>query len=140
MVLGLDLGGTKLAAALFSESGTIMSKDTFGLGHRTGKDVGKLVADAVLNYLRISEAPVRAIGVSVPGIARTKSGTVWAPNIPGWHDYPLVENIRTVAGNIPVSIDSDRACCILGELWQGNAQGCRDAIYLAVGTGIGAGI
>src|SRR5687767_4437824 len=105
MVLGLDLGGTKLAAALFSESGSIMLRDSFGLGQRTGKDVGKLVADAVLNYLRMSEAPVRAIGVSVPGIARAKSGTVWAPNIPGWEDYPLVDHIRTVARNIPVSID-----------------------------------
>ncbi|MDQ2657773.1 MAG: ROK family protein, partial [Bacteroidota bacterium] len=48
--------------------------------------------------------------------------------------------IGRVSRNIPVSIDSDRACCMLGELWQGSARGCKDAIYLAVGTGIGAGI
>ena len=40
----------------------------------------------------------------------------------------------------PVRIDSDRACCILGETWQGTARGSRNAIFLTVGTGIGAGI
>jgi glucokinase len=42
--------------------------------------------------------------------------------------------------NIRVTIDSDRACYILGEYWKGAARGCKDAIFLAVGTGIGAGI
>src|SRR5690606_6515024 len=45
-----------------------------------------------------------------------------------------------VAGKIPVAMDSDRACCMLGERWLGNARDCENAIYLAVGTGIGAGI
>jgi glucokinase len=84
--------------------------------------------------------PPQSIGVSVPGISRRKEGTVWAPNIPGWEDYPLLGEIKQVSGEIPVSIDSDRTCYILGELWQGNARGCSDAIYLSVGTGIGAGI
>lgn len=137
-VLGLDLGGTKLAAALFSESGELMAKDVYSLAHRTGKSVGALITGAVAKCM--AEAKVRSIGLSVPGIARAKTGTVWAPNISGWEDYPVVEEIARVAGKIPVNIDSDRACCMLGELWQGNARGCNDAIYMAVGTGIGAGI
>ncbi len=139
-VLGIDLGGTKLATSLFSESGALISKDVFALGNRSGKEVGRLIVDAVSRYLENNLEPVNSIGVSVPGIARAKTGTVWAPNIQGWEDYPIVADIGRVAGNIPVSIDSDRACCMLGELWQGSARGCRDAIYLAVGTGIGAGI
>lgn len=139
-VLGLDLGGTKLAIALFSETGKLISKNVFPLGELTGKEVGKLITDAVSGYVSDTNFQVSSIGLSVPGIARAKSGTVWAPNIPGWDDYPIVEEISRVATDVPVSIDSDRACCMLGELWQGNAGGCRDAIYLAVGTGIGAGI
>ena len=139
-VLGIDLGGTKLATALFSEEGKLVSKHVEALDQRTGKEVGKLVTDSAKKYLRDAASPVRAIGVSVPGIAYAKTGNVWAPNIPGWDDYPLLHEIQQVAGNIPVSIDNDRACCILGQLWQGNARGCKDAIYLAVGTGIGAGI
>lgn len=139
-VLGLDLGGTKLAIASFSEAGELLSKDVFPLEHRTGKDVGKLITQAVSTYLGKGDSHVRSIGLSVPGIARARTGTVWAPNIPGWDDYPIVEEICAVAGDITVGIDSDRACCMLGELWQGSARGCRDAIYLAVGTGIGAGV
>src|SRR5688572_28839845 len=139
-VLGIDLGGTKLATALFSETGKLITKDVTALDHRKGKEVGKLITDAVKKYIMSAESAVRAIGVSVPGISHARTGTVWAPNIPGWDDYPLLHEIKQIAGNIPVSIDSDRACCMLGELWQGNAKGCRDAIYLAVGTGIGAGI
>ena len=78
--------------------------------------------------------------LSVPGISHTETGTVWAPNIPGWSDYPLLHEVTTVCGKIPVVIDSDRACYISGEFWKGNAQGCKNAIFLAVGTGIGAGI
>ncbi len=48
--------------------------------------------------------------------------------------------MRKIIGNIPVTINNDRVCYLLGEIWQGNAKGCRDAIFLAVGTGIGAGI
>lgn len=139
-VLGLDLGGTKLAAALFSESGALISRSVTPLDHREGNEVGKLITDSVTHHLSSSAFPIKAIGVSIPGISHAKSGTVWAPNIPGWEDYPLLKEIRETAPDVPVNIDSDRACSMLGEIWQGNARGCKDAIYLAVGTGIGAGI
>ena len=139
-VVGIDLGGTKLAVSEFSEEGQVLSKDVFVLDGRTGKDVGLLITEAVAGKMGTAISRVKSIGVSVPGIARARTGSVWAPNIPGWEDYPLVEEIRSVAGNIPVNLDSDRACCMLGELWQGNARGCKDAIYVAVGTGIGAGV
>jgi glucokinase len=89
---------------------------------------------------RLSGDEIISVGVSVPGIYHSKKGTVWAPNIAEWTDFPLLEEIKKVAANIPVKIDSDRACYILGEAWKGNAQQCNDAIFLAVGTGIGAGI
>ena len=76
----------------------------------------------------------------VPGISYSSEGTVWAPNIPGWDNYPLFDEVRAIAGNLPVKIDSDRACYMLGELWKGNAKACNNAIFMAIGTGIGAGI
>jgi glucokinase len=137
-ILGIDLGGTKLAVALFSESGELLSKQTAPLGQRKGSDVGELIQEEVKK--RVASSCVESIGVSVPGISRQSKGTVWAPNISGWEDYPLLQEIREVAQAIPVKIDNDRACSILGERWQGNAKGSRDAIFVAVGTGIGAGV
>jgi glucokinase len=85
---------------------------------------------------------IRGVGVSVPGIVNQTSGRVWAPNIPGWNDYPLRDEICTALDEwrADVVVESDRAASILGESWQGAARGCRDAVFVAVGTGIGAGI
>lgn len=142
-LLGIDLGGTKLALALFSDAGTIMFRESTALGNREGKEVGKLITDKVFNIINSAKQDgnkVKSVGISVPGISHISTGTVWAPNIAGWEDYPLLMEVQSVSGPIPVTIDSDRACYILGESWQGNARGCRDAIFLSVGTGIGAGI
>ena len=137
-VLGLDLGGTKLAAAVFSEAGHLLWAQSSSLSGRIGQGVGDLIKEQIIKNL--SSFEIQSIGISVPGISHHKTGTVWAPNIEGWEDYPLLKEVEQIAGKIPVTIDSDRACSILGEQWQGNAQGCKDVIFVAVGTGIGAGI
>ncbi len=140
---GIDLGATKVTFATFSEAGIITSKETILLEHRTGKKIGSLIAERIkwlLESPETQEDKINSIGISVPGISYAGTGTVWAPNISGWNNYPLLQEIKNVAGDIPVAIDSDRTCYILGELWQGNARGCRDAVFLSVGTGIGAGI
>jgi glucokinase len=139
--LGVDLGGTKLSLAVFNQKGEITCANKIPLGSRTGREVGSLISDEIRNYLNGNNGyPIEAIGISVPGISRRKSGTVWAPNIPEWDDYPLLKEVEEIAGEIPITIESDRACYILGEMWQGNARGANDAVFLAVGTGIGAGI
>ena len=140
-VIALDLGGTKLASALFSDNGDILFKTTHPLDKKQGTEVGELIFQAASELLSNTN-DVSAIGICVPGIAHAKTGKVWAPNIPGWDDYPLLEELQRSVNNekIKIKIDSDRACYILGEVWKGNAQGCRDAIFLSVGTGIGAGI
>lgn len=142
-LLGIDLGGTKAAFALFNYKGELLSKESLLLGRRKGKYVGKLITSkisSVSERLKATGEKVESIGVSVPGISRSQSGTVWAPNIEGWEDYPLLSEIMELTGDMPVTIDSDRYCSMMGELWQGNARGCMDAIFFTVGTGIGAGI
>ncbi len=144
-IIALDLGGTKLSAAIFNEDGKINHKALAALEKRQGKDVSALLRQQIRELLSIAESEkleINAIGISVPGIYYSKTGHVWAPNIPGWTDYPLLPELGSIPAtkNIKIKIDSDRACYILGETWQGIAKGCKDAIFLAVGTGIGAGI
>ncbi len=142
-VLGFDLGGTKLAAAVFSTDGRIICEETLPIGKKTGKDVGRMIADQTTKFLRqqkLTGVEITSIGIAVPGISFKKNETVWAPNIKGWEEYPLKKEIQAIADHIPVKIESDRTCYILGESWVGNARGCSDAVYIAVGTGIGAGI
>ncbi len=141
-LLGIDLGGTKLALAVFSTQGRVLFKKAIALEKRTGTAVGALIREQI-EYLQkhyAKQNAIQSIGIAVPGISRRGQGTVWAPNIEGWEAYPLLAELQSVCGHLPVTIESDRSCYILGEMWQGVAQGCKNAIYLAVGTGIGAGI
>src|SRR5690349_6839140 len=144
-VIALDLGGTKLAAALFMDTGRPELKHSMPLEGRTGDAFGQLITQEVNRLRRAARdlgKQVLGVGVAVPGIANSKTGCVWAPNIRGWENYPLTEELQVAIGDqrIKVAVGSDRAACILGEAWQGVAHGCGDAIFIAVGTGIGAGI
>jgi glucokinase len=143
-VIGLDLGGTKLAGALFDDAGEILVQRTTPLEEREAGEVGRLVAGMVGELLASAEQRslrVAGVGLAVPGIAYHDTGEVWAPNIPGWERYPLRREIEAALdGRIPVLVDSDRACAILGERWRGAARGCDHAIFIAVGTGIGLGV
>lgn len=143
--LGIDLGGTKIAGALFNADGMASPRKVLFLEHRSGREVGAQIRGLIRYFLdRAAERglAVERVGVAVPGIYYSKTGRAWAPNIPGWDDYPLYSELKAVleAEGIALAIDSDRACYILGEAWKGAARGCRNAIFLAVGTGIGAGI
>jgi glucokinase len=144
-VIAVDLGGTKLASALLSDSGEIISSGKAALDKRQGSEVRDLIlreVNILLAKAAAEKVPVSAVGICVPGIAHAKTGTVWAPNIPGWDDYPLLAELKKGLEDqdIKIKIDSDRACYILGEVWKGNAKGHTDVIFLGVGTGIGAGI
>lgn len=144
-VIGLDLGGTKLASAIFDAHGTILYHLNAALEKRSGKEVGELITSTIsvlIDYAGKNNLTISAVGICIPGISWSKTGHVWAPNIPGWENYPLMQEItqHLKEKKIKIRIDSDRACYILGEVWKGSAGGCKDAIFLAVGTGIGAGI
>ena len=141
-VIAIDVGATKVASALVAEDGEFLARGHNLLGGRGGRDVADLIASQARGLIaRRGENACSALGVIVPGIYRADRGTVWAPNIPDWDDYPLLDALRDMLGSeIRVVIDSDRAGYILGEAWCGAARGARNAIFLAVGTGIGAGI
>lgn len=144
-VIALDLGGTKLSAGVFDENGNISHRQTYALSGRQGAEVGNLIKEVINNILQGTtheRINVSGIGICVPGISYEKTGHVWAPNIPGWEDFPLKDEIERIVlhRNIKVIVDNDRACSVLGEKWKGVAQNCNHVIFLAVGTGIGAGI
>ena len=138
-VVGIDLGGTKVSGMVFDNDGNCLRQTTRLLEGRKGVAVGQLVIDVIRGLL---QPAVEAVGICVPGISNAKTGCVWAPNIPDWESYPLQKEVENMLGNpaIRVKIAGDRSCHILGEIWKGAAQGVNDAVFIAVGTGIGMGI
>lgn len=140
-VLAIDLGGTKAAFAVINEEGERLMSSKLLLEDRTGADVGNLLVTEIKDILHKVQPEgwsVAAIGIAVPGAVG--NGVVWAPGISGWESYPILAEIQQAVDNIPVVLESDRTCYILGERWMGNAQHCSEAVFLSVGTGIGAGI
>ncbi|HEX3661440.1 MAG TPA: ROK family protein [Acidobacteriaceae bacterium] len=134
-VLAADLGATNIRVARVSHTGRISH-----LKHApTPSSGGAAVVEALAALLR--ELPgenAQAIGVDVPGLAYD-NGDVWAPNIRGWKRMPLRDLLRRKL-RLPVVVDSDRNAFVVGEAWKGAARNCKNVVFLAIGTGIGAGI
>jgi len=142
-IIGIDLGGTKVTGALFDANGNILNQANCMVEKRSGDEVGNLISDMIISLKsKAVKNNVEGIGISVPGIYYAEKGTVWAPNIKDWDDYPLKEKLsrNNELKTDTIIVDSDRACYVLGEVWKGNAQNCRNVIFIAIGTGIGAGI
>ena len=144
-VLALDLGGTKLAGSIVEPCGKMVHHCQTLLGTRQNSEVGDLILAMIRELLLQAHAqnrPISAVGICVPGIYFPEKGEVWAPNIPGWERFPLRDFLHHFLDghSLPIHIGSDREACILGEAWLGAARGCRNAVFLVVGTGIGAGI
>ena len=138
LCLGIDVGGTKVSAALFTESGEISHREKAPLNTTGADEAADQIAALIAEYEEAGHAP-RAIGIAIPGVVFHESGAVWAPNVPGWDRYPLLDRLRSATG-AEVILDSDRAAYVLGEQWCGAARGAENVVFLAVGTGIGAGI
>lgn len=144
-VIAIDVGATKISAAIFLPNGEMTSFRKRLLQKREGIEVGVLISDILDNLLIMAkrkEIPIDSVGVCIPGIVNSKNGDVWAPNIPKWESFPLHRVLRKCVNNasIDIFIESDRSCYLYGELWMGAAKGCHSAVFMAVGSGIGAGI
>lgn len=145
-IIAIDLGGTKVAAAIFDEKGNCFHKKKEIIPtEKAGADIGKIILKLVSDLrdkLNAEDKNVDSIGISIPGIFNKQTRTVWAPNIRDWDQYPLESEMEKFLNDdtVSISIENDRVCYLNGEIWKGNAQKCTDVIFLAVGTGIGAGI
>ena len=143
-VLGIDLGGTKISGAIFNHSSNIVQSEQMLINGMEGNEVATLLVRLIERLQVAAERmslSINAVGIAIPGIFNALEGTVWAPNIKGWEKFPLPAQLRKRFGDaFHIEIDNDRSCYILGETWMGAAKGSKNAIFLAVGTGIGAGI
>lgn len=143
VVVGVDLGGTKVAAAVAGLDGAIVSRVTKQTEPERGvHGVMAIVLDAVREVVaragaRIDE--VAGIGVGSPGPLDPEAGVViFAPNLK-WRDVPLVAIIKDALG-APVYLENDANLAGLGEARYGAGRGSRNMIYITVSTGIGGGL
>ncbi len=143
---GVDIGGTKISSALFTNKGEMLAKSKAAVDRAGGEKAADQVAAAIRGLEKAAAEEgglLLAAGVSIPGIVYSESGRVWAPNIPGWDRYPLLDRLERESDEpelTDIVLVSDRSAYVTGEAWRGAAAGAADAVFLAVGTGIGAGL
>lgn len=148
LVVGVDLGGTKLAAAVVSDDGAhrYAFSSELTLAERGADDVVARMAGLVERVIAqtiaetgASRADFAGVGVGAPGPLRRADGiVVVAPNL-GWRDYPLRDRLAAATG-LAVTLDNDANCATLAEWWVGAAKGAGTVIGITIGTGIGGGL
>lgn len=136
--IGVDLGGSHVAAMLVERDGTIRSRVEYVVENTRFKAVSELIIAAIKEMLGKAKA-VDAVGVGSPGNIDPLTGTVrYSPNF-GWRDEPLGKTLNDALG-MPVHIGNDARCATLGEYTYGSGKGISDFVLLTLGTGIGGGI
>ena len=143
-VVGVDLGGTSLRMALADGGGSIHARWTASTRERRDpRLIVELLCKGVTHLLQQAALPhsvLRAIAVGAPGVTDFDAGVVIATSyLMGWRDVPLRHLLESELG-IPAAVDNDVNVATAGESWRGAAQGVRDFVFVAIGTGVGAGI
>jgi glucokinase len=139
VVLGVDIGGTKVAVGLVNREGKILTHERKPMVATGTAEAGlQAVTDAIDSLARGRD--IRSIGICSPGPLDPRTGVVInPPNLPCWRNFPLAEKVSEKY-HVPVKVDNDAKAAALAETRWGNARGYRYFFYVTIGTGIGTGI
>lgn len=142
--LGIDIGGTKVAAGLVDASGTILFQTRVPMIANGAAEAGFGAVVNVVNAVFAAQPDARSslagIGICSPGPLDPRSGVVInPPNLPCWRNFPLAAEVQRVFG-VQARVDNDANAAGLAEAIWGAGVGYRDVFYATLGTGIGTGI
>jgi glucokinase len=143
LVLGVDIGGTKVAAGLVNSAGEIVAKTRVSMNALgSAAQAMDCVHQAIDKALALSPAreKVSAIGLSSPGPLDPHTGIVLhTPNLPCWINFALRRNVEQRYG-LPVRLDNDANAAGLAEATWGAGAGYNSVFYVTIGTGVGTAI
>jgi glucokinase len=141
LLLGIDVGGTKVAAGLVNHAGDIVFKTRNPMNPRGTAEEGlEAVKTAIDAGLREARGTVDAIGIISPGPLDPKTGIIInPPNLPCWRNFHLVQKLAEEY-KMPVYLDNDANAAGLAEAIWGAGRGYAGVFYATLGTGVGTGI
>lgn len=147
-VLAIDIGGTKIAAAVVDSEGTVLAEELRPTAVSTDGDVVfagvEAAVRALLPALASTGDRVR-VGISSAGPIDGPAGTVSPVNIGAWRGFPVAARVRDVIGQtygadaVTVGLAGDGHCFALGEHWLGAARDADSMIGMVLSTGVGGG-
>ena len=139
---GVDIGGTTVKIGFFTSEGELLEKweiPTYCENH--GERVPGDIAEAILSKLKekgIDKSEVQGVGLGVPGPI-TPDGTVMKCANLKWDIFNVNEKMSALTG-LKCIAANDANVAALGELWKGGAEGCKNIVFITLGTGVGGGI
>ncbi len=143
LAIGVDLGGTNLRIAAVDSNGKVLEKITTSTQVARGRDqvIGEMcVAIQEVVSKQRAAGELAGIGIGVPGIIEMKTGMLReSPNLPGWHNYPVRDEIQNRL-KTTVVLENDANAAAMGEKWLGAAAGVDDMCMFTLGTGVGGGV
>ncbi len=143
-VVGVDVGASNVRVALADMNGSVLGKWSASTKKTSSPDmVIEQICTGVKHLLLHSSVPRRsllAVAAGAPGITDGDAGVVVATSyLRGWKDVPL-RSLLESALRIPAAVENDVRMAAIGENWRGAARGVGDFVFLAIGTGIAAGV
>jgi len=136
--IGLDIGGTKLAAVLGTYDGRILKK--LKTPSEATKGPEQMIEKLLSMAHQLMNTEVKAVGISCGGPLDSKNGIIMSPpNLPGW-DNIHITNIISQSLGVPAYLQNDANACALAEHRFGAGIGCDNMVFLTFGTGMGAGL
>ncbi|MCR3746956.1 ROK family protein [Lentzea californiensis] len=135
LVLALDFGGTKIAAALVDPFGSVVRSSRVPTPSENPWDAVVSVISEV-----VQDSAVAGVGIGSAGPVDTTAGTVSPINVPSWQEFPLRSSVASLFPDVPVELAGDGVCMALGEHWRGAGQGSTFMVGLVVSTGVGGGL
>jgi len=141
--IGVDLGGTNLRIAAVTEQGKLIEKVTLGTQVTLGRDHVLNEMCGAIRQLSDKYRPsgsLVGVGIGVPGIIHLATGRIYeSPNLPGWADSPVRDEIEQRLG-ARVFLENDANAAALGEKWLGAGRDVPHLAMITLGTGVGGGI
>jgi glucokinase len=144
IALGVDIGGTKVAAGLVDSQGQILFHTRMAMAARgsaaEGVSAVQSAIERVFSARPEAQSSLTGIGICAPGPLDPVTGVILnPPNVPCWRNFPLAAEVERATG-IPTRLDNDGNAAALAEALWGAGVGYRNVFYATLGTGIGAGI
>lgn len=143
IVLAVDIGGTKIAVAAITTTGSMLGRiiePTHQNGPKSGIDQIIAILDTLIHQFDIPTKLIIGIGIGIPAVLEKDTDfIIWGPNLQGWKNVdlraPLEDHFK-----LPVAVEYDGHTAVLGEWWMGAAKDYQSIVSIIIGTGVGGGM